>query len=109
MSTIQRQKRLSVPPGWPMLRPAIGTGSALTRSPRTLRSAGINVSAAATETTPTMIAPTARLRMMFVGTSSIPKRAATNVAPLNSTARLAVAPARLIAFSFTWPAVRSSR
>ena len=24
VSTIQRQKRLSVPPGWPMLRPAIG-------------------------------------------------------------------------------------
>ena len=42
--------------------------------------------------------------MMFVGTSSIPNSATTNVVPLKSTARLAVAPASRIASSFAVPA-----
>jgi len=74
-----------------------------------LRSAGSSESAAATETMPTRIAPSARLRMIEVGTMNIPSSATTKVKPLNSTARLAVAPARAIASSFARPSARSSR
>ena len=74
-----------------------------------LSRAGSSVSAAATETTPTMIAPAARLRMIVVGTSSIPNSATTKVLPLNSTALLAVAPVRPIASVLASPRVRSSR
>ena len=56
--------------------------------------AGRRVRAAATETSPTITAPAARLRRTFVGTKNMPKRAITNVVPLNSTARLAVAAVR---------------
>ena len=71
--------------------------------------AGRSVSAAITETIPTVIAPTARLFMMFEGTSSIPVSAITKIEPLNSTARLAVAPAAAIASCSASPATRSSR
>jgi hypothetical protein len=92
-----------------MLRPTYGSRSALTRSPSSPSSAGSSVSAAATETIPTVIAPTARLFMMFEGTSSIPVRAITKTDPLNSTARLAVALAAPIASSSARPRPRSSR
>jgi hypothetical protein len=62
-----------------------------------------------TETIPTLIAPTARLFITVEGTSNIPVKAMTNVEPLNSTARLAVAPAAAIASSSTRPFPRSSR
>ena len=74
-----------------------------------LSSAGRSVSAAATETMPTRIAPSARLRMIEVGTMNMPSSAITNVEPLNNTARLAVAPVRAIASSFASPCPRSSR
>ena len=47
--------------------------------------------------------------MIEVWTSSIPNIATTNVLPLNSTARLALAPVRSIAASVSWPRPRSSR
>ena len=103
------QKRPSVVSARPRLRPRYGTRTESTRSPSKPSSAGSSVSAAATETTPTMIAPAARLRMMFVGTSSIPNSATTNVLPLKSTALLAVAPVSPIASVFPSPCVRSSR
>ena len=87
----------------PMLRPTNGTRSAFTRSPSSPSSAGSSVSAASTETMPTAIAPTARLFITFEGTSSIPISAITNIEPLKSTARLAVAPAAAIASSSTRP------
>ena len=74
-----------------------------------LSSAGSSVSAAATETMPTRIAPSARLRMIEVGTMNMPSSAITNVLPLKSTARLAVAPVRAIASSLASPCPRSSR
>ena len=63
----------------------------MTRSPNMLSSAGSSVSAAATDTIPTTIAPSARLRITEVWTSSMPNIAITNVVPLNKTARLALA------------------
>ena len=102
--TIAVQNRLSAPPP-----PTNGIRSAFTRSPSSPSSAGRSVSAANTETTPTMIAPAARLRMIVVGTISIPKSATTNAVPLKSTARLAVAPVIAIASSFDRPRARSSR
>ena len=56
-----------------------------------------------------MIAPAASERMIVVGTSSIPNSATTKAEPLNSTARLAVAPAAAIASSCSRPRPRSSR
>jgi hypothetical protein len=47
--------------------------------------------------------------MIELGTSSIPSIAITNVVPLKSTARLAVAPAASIAPSFSRSCPRSSR
>ena len=49
------------------------------------------------------------LRKRFVGTKNMPKRAITNVAPLNSTARLAVAAVRSMAASLSRPPTLSSR
>ena len=109
VSTMRRQKRPSAASARPRFRPRIGTRRALTRSPATLSSAGSRVSAAATETIPTRIAPSARLRMIEVGTMNIPISATTKVLPLKSTARLAVAPACAIASSFARPRPRSSR
>ncbi len=86
-----------------------GTRSEFTRSPRTPSSAGRSVSAASTETIPTTIAPVARLFITLDGTSSIPLSAITNIEPLNSTARLAVAPDAAIASSCGRPPARSSR
>ena len=54
----------------------------VTLSPRSPRTAGSSVSAATTETIPTRIAPTARLRMIEFGTSSIPSIATTKTLPL---------------------------
>ena len=51
------------------LLPTIGSRSEFTRSPSRESIAGSRVSAAATETTPTMIAPAARLRRTFVRTT----------------------------------------
>ena len=79
------------------------------RSPSKPSSAGSSVSAATTETIATVIAPTARLFITFEGTSSIPLSAITNTVPLNSTARLEVAPAAAIASCWARPSVRSSR
>ena len=56
-----------------------------------------------------MIAPPARLRKIVFGTISSPSNARTTVIPLKNTARLAVAPARPIASSFSRPWSRSSR
>ena len=53
--------------------------------------------------------PTARLRMIEFGTSSIPNIATTKTLPANSTARLAVAPEASIAASSSLPWPRSSR
>jgi len=47
--------------------------------------------------------------MIEVGTMNMPTSATTNVLPLNSTARLAVAPACSIASLFARPRRRSSR
>jgi hypothetical protein len=89
--------------------PTIGSRRAFTLSPMMARMAGSRVRAAATETTPTMMAPAARLRMMFVGTRNIPSNATTKVLPLNSTARPAVALLLRIASSVAKPRLRSSR
>ena len=71
--------------------------------------AGSRVSAAATDTTPTITAPAARLRRTLVGTRNRPSSAITNVVPLKSTARLAVAPVIAMAAFFSSPLARSSR
>ena len=65
--------------------------------------------AATTETIPTRIAPTARLRMIVLWTSRRPVIARTNEVPLKSTARLAVAPVTAIASCLSRPRARSSR
>ena len=57
---------------------------------------------------PTRIAPRARLRRIVSGTG-IPIIARTNAVPLNSTARLAVAPVRVIESISERPPFRSSR
>jgi len=82
---------------------------AFTRSPSRARMAGSSVSAAITETIPTRIAPAARERKIVLGTSRSPSIASTKAIPLNSTARLAVAPAVAIESSFSRPWSRSSR
>jgi hypothetical protein len=92
----------------PGLRPN-GSRSASTRSPSSASNAGTSVSAAPTETSTTVIAPTARLRKIVCGTTNMPISAITTVSPLKSTARLEVAPARAIASSVSRPALRSSR
>ena len=79
------------------------------RSPSRLRTAGSRVSAAATDTTPTMMAPAARLRRTLVGTRKRPSSAITKVVPLKSTARLAVAAVIAMAASLSSPRARSSR
>ncbi len=86
-----------------------GTRSAFTRSPMTASSAGSSVSEAATATSTTTIAPAAMLRKIVVGFSSIPASASTTVIPEKNTARLAVAPAALMAASLSRPRARSSR
>jgi hypothetical protein len=58
---------------------------------------------------PTRIAPTARLRMIELGTMNMPNIAITNVVPLKSTARLAVIADAEIASNFSSPLPRSSR
>ena len=103
------QKRPSEPALAIALRPTTGIRSALTRSPSRLSTAGSSVSAATTETMPTRIAPSARLRSTVSGTSSIPNIASTKAIPLKSTARLAVAPDATIASTFSSPRPRSSR
>ena len=75
--TIAPQKRPSGLDASSDRRPTIGMRSALTLSPSSPSSAGRSVSAATTETIPTRIAPTARLRMIEFGTSSIPNIAIT--------------------------------
>ena len=60
-------------------------------------------------TTPTMIAPSARLRRMVSGTRSSPSRATTNELPENRTALLLVPPVATIASTLSRPACRSSR
>ena len=104
-ATTDDQKR----PSPPVVRPSPGMRRAFTRSPRRLRTAGRSVSAAATATRATRIAPRARLRRIVSGTSTIPLIARTNAMPLNSTARLDVAPAAAIASTFSRPPARSSR
>jgi hypothetical protein len=71
--------------------------------------AGIRVSAAATDTTPTITAPAARLRRTLVGTRNSPSSAMTKVVPLKSTARLAVAPVRAMALAAGAAAAGTSR
>ena len=67
------------------------------------------MSAPTTVTTPTRMAPVARLRMIVLGTISRPSMASTKALPLKSTARLAVPPAREIASRRAAPRARSSR
>ena len=78
------------------------------RSPSSPSRAGRRVSAPTTLTTPTRMAPVARLRMIVLGTISRPSMASTKALPLKSTARLAV-PAREIASRRAAPRARSSR
>ncbi len=99
------QKGLSA--GWS--RPTTGSRSALTRSPSRDSKAGSKVMAAAMVTTPTMIAPSARLRRMVSGTRSRPSRATTKELPENRTALLLVPPVVMIASILSRPACRSSR
>ena len=63
------QKRLSPAFERSSRRPITGTLSELTRSPSRPSSAGSRVRAATTATTPTRMAPAARLRMTLLGTS----------------------------------------
>ncbi len=77
----------------PSRRPSSGTRRRSRRSPRTASTAGSSVSAASTETRTTAIAPAAIERKIVWGTRNMPTSASTTVAPENSTARLAVAPA----------------
>src|SRR5438876_320937 len=72
-------------------RPRNGTRSAFTLSPRSPRSAGTSVSAAKTETSPTVSAPTPRLRRTESGTRSSPHIASTKASPLEVVVRAAVA------------------
>ncbi len=72
--TIEPQKRLSVP-ACSAARPKNGILSALMRSPSSPSSAGSRVKAASTETTPTRIAPAARLRKIVLGTRTSPNMA----------------------------------
>jgi hypothetical protein len=51
------------------------------------RSAGSSVAEAMTETIPTKIAPTERLRMIELGTMNMPNIAITNVVPLKAISR----------------------
>ena len=107
-----RSRPRSAPPGSPARASGgrrYGIRSAFTRSPSRPSSAGSSVSAATTETIPTRIAPTARLRMIEFGTSSIPNIATTKTVPLKSTARLAVAPEASIASSLLAAASRAPR
>ena len=104
-----RQIRDSPEPEFLRRFPTTGNGSEFTRSPRRCSSAGRRVRAAATETIPTITAPAAMLRRMFVGTKNMPKRAITNVLPLKSTARLAVAAVRWMAAPLSRPPALSSR
>jgi hypothetical protein len=67
------------------------------------------VSEAATAATTTKMAPAPSERKMVLGTRSMPISASTTVIPLNSTARLAVAPAASMASSLSRPCRRSSR
>jgi hypothetical protein len=90
-------------------RPTIGIRPLSTRSPSTPSIAGKRVAEAMTETIPTMIAPTARLRMIELGTISMPNIAITKVVPLKSTALLAVFAQTSTASSFSRPFPRSSR
>ena len=71
--------------------------------------AGSSVREMAIESRTTIVAPPARLFHIVEGMISIPLNAKTTVRPLNSTARLAVAPAAAIASFFSSPAARSSR
>ena len=80
-----------------------------TLPPRRASTAGNKVSAAATAPIATTIAPTARLRMIVLSTSSRPTIASTNALPLKRTARLAVAPAVAIASAVSRPCAYSSR
>ena len=107
--TIAPQNLLSELADSSVRRPTIGIRSRFTPSPSRPSTAGSSVSAATTETIPTRIAPTASERMIEFGTSSIPNIATTNTVPLNSTARLAVAPDASIAASSSRPCARSSR
>ncbi len=103
------QKRPSEPALLIARRPITGMRPALTRSPSRLSTAGSSVNAATTETMPTRIAPSARLRRIVSGTRSIPHIASTKAMPLNRTARLAVAPEATMASIFSCPRTRSSR
>ena len=104
-----RQILDSPEPVLPRRFPTMGSRREFTRSPSRCSIAGRRVRAAATETTPTITAPAAMLRRMFVGTKNMPKRAITNVVPLNNTARLAVAAVRWMAASLSSPPALSSR
>jgi hypothetical protein len=81
----------------------------LIRSPSRPRNAGSSVIEPAIAAIVTRMAPPARLRKIDTGTISIPSSASTTVRPLKNTARLAVAPERRIASSFSNPFFRSSR
>ena len=59
--------------------------------------------------TTTVMAPTARLMKIDVGTMSTPSSAKTTVMPLKKTARVAVSPATPMASILSRPPRRSSR
>ena len=90
-------------------RPKNGIRHRSTPSPISPSSAGSRVAEATTETAPTTIAPTARLRMIELGTTSIPNIAITKVVPLKTTARFAVVAVAAIASICSRPRPRSSR
>jgi hypothetical protein len=87
----------------PERRPTSGIRNELTRSPSAPSSAGSSVAEAITETMPTRIAPTARLRMIEFGTMNMPNIAITKVVPLKRTALFAVMADAEIASSFSRP------
>src|SRR4051794_30882848 len=69
--TARRQPRPSSPADAAMRRPSHGSAKRSTRSPRTISRAGWNVRATAIETSPTITAPSPRLRSVVSGTSSM--------------------------------------
>ena len=99
---------LSQTPPWPLRaavarRPTNGTGSALTRSPSRLITAGSSVSVFASVVTTTSIAPTPMLIVMSVGDDDHTEHGETTVIPLKKMARLAVAPVAAMASILSRP------
>ena len=102
--TILSQKPLDIVGSklaWPL--PMKGILREFTLSPMMPNIAGNRVMAAAMAASTTRLAPMPMEMKMLKGTSNMPSRANTTVIPLNKTARVAVAPDRLMASIFSKP------